>query len=341
MSRPPNPTLSLEQLLAATGGKALDTGQAQTGGFRLQEPSQADSTSVTVLWRRESLAEADRTALLVVDGGLDAAASGRPRILVGDARAALAQLSREFKPESGTAAGVHATATVHELAHVSPTASVAAGAVIEADARVGPGSVIGAGSTIGARSVIGTDCLVHAGVHIYHDVTVGDRVILHSGAVLGADGFGFASAPSGIMKIEHLGQVSISDDVEIGANSTVDRGTLGPTVIGPRTKIDNLVQIGHNVRIGSDCLIAGQAAIGGSTVLGDRVTLAGNAALSDHIEIGDGATVGGLSGVSKNIPAREIWFGTPAMPHRAFARRQYLTGRLEQIWEFVRQARRK
>lgn len=340
MSRQPPPTLSLKRLLVVTGGQAVDTGESPAEGYRLQEPSLADATSVAVLWRRESLDQAAAAGLLVVDGGLDAAAAGRPRIVVDDARLALATLSSEFKPEGTAAPGIHETANVHELAQVAPDATVAAGAVIEAEARVGPGAVIGAGCTVGARSVIGAGSIVHAGVHIYHDVTVGDRVILHSGAVLGADGFGFAAGQAGIVKIEHLGQVVIHDDVEIGANSTVDRGTIGATVIGPRTKIDNLVQIAHNVHIGSDCLIAGQAAIGGSTVIGDRVTLAGNAALSDHIRIGDGATVGGLSGVSKDVPAGEIWFGTPAMPHRAFARRQYLIGRLEQIWEFVRQRSR-
>lgn len=337
MSGPSTKTLNLERLLAVTGGQALDVNTGSLERYRLREPFQADAGSVAVVWRRENLEQATAAGLLVVDTGLDSAAAGRARILVDDARLALARLSSEFKPDSTAQAGIHVTATVHELAQVSPEASIGSGAVIETGVRIGPGSLIGAGSTVGARSVIGAGCIIHPGVHIYHDVTVGDRVILHSGAVLGADGFGFAGGPSGIVKIEHLGHVVLHDDVELGANSTVDRGTIGPTVIGARTKIDNLVQIGHNVRIGSDCLIAGQSAIGGSTVLGDRVTLAGNAALSDHIEIGNGATVGGLSGVSKNVPAGEIWFGTPAMPHRAFARRQYLIGRLEQIWEFVRQ----
>ncbi len=329
-------TLSLEQILAVTGGQPADVDGTAAASFELREPDRADEGSVAVLWRRESLEAAATAGLLVIDSSLDAAAAGRPRIVVANARHALAQLSSQIKPRAEVTPSIHPTATVHELAQVSAEASVGPGAVIGAEARIGPGSVIGAGSTIGERSVIGAGCTVQPGVHIYHDVTVGDRVILHSGAVLGADGFGFAGGPDGMVKIEHLGQVVISDDVEIGANSTVDRGTMGATFIGPRTKIDNLVQIAHNVRIGSDCLIAGQSAIGGSTVLGDRVTLAGNAALSDHINIGDGATVGGLSGVSKNVPAGEVWFGTPAMPYRAFARRQYLIGRLEQIWEFVR-----
>lgn len=253
MSKHGNLTLSLDRLLAVTGGQAFDVSDVPETGFLLSEPAAADSSSVAVLWRRDGLRQAAAAGLLVVNQELAEAATGKPRIVVDDARRALAQLSREFKPEVRLEAGIHPSAWVHADARVSATASIAAGVVIDGGASVGPGSVVMAGSTIGERSVIGSDCVIYAGVHIYHDVEIGDRVILHSGAVLGADGFGFATAPQGIIKIEHLGRVMVADDVELGANSTVDRGTIGPTVIGARTKIDNLVQIAHNVRIGSDC----------------------------------------------------------------------------------------
>lgn len=312
--------------------------QVHGTGFRLSEPAQAGGHDVTFVWRRDALA-ATAAGLLVVSSDLPVP-DGRPHIVVKDARAALAAVTTALSAADRAGTGIHPSAHVHETARISAGAGVGPGAVIAAGAEIGPGSYIGALCTVGERSRIGSDCLLHPGVHVGHDVLIGDRVIVHSGCVIGADGFGFARGPDGPQKIAHLGRVVIGADVEIGANSTVDRGTLGDTVIGDQTKIDNLVQVGHNVRIGRGCLIAGQAAIGGSTVLEDGVTLAGNAALSDHITVGAGAVIGGLSGVSKDVPAGEIWFGTPAVPQRAFARRQYLLGRLELIWEFVREKRR-
>ncbi len=306
--------------------------------FRLSEPVRAGPGDVAFVWRRDVLAST-AAGLLVVSSGL-ADLGDRPHIEVDDARTALAAVTTDISCSVPYVSGIHPAAQVHETAQVADGASVGPGAVVAAGAVIGPGSRIGALCTVGERSSIGRDCLLHPGVHVGHDVRIGDRAVLHSGCVLGADGFGFAAGQGGPLKIAHLGRVLVGNDVEIGANSTVDRGTLGDTVIGDHTKIDNLVQIGHNVTIGRGCLIAGQAAIGGSTVLGDGVTLAGNAALSDHITIGTGAVIGGLSGVSKDVPAGEVWFGTPAVPQRAFARRQYLLGRLEQIWEFVREKRR-
>src|SRR5690606_1483957 len=137
----------------------------------------------------------------------------------------------------------------------------------------------------------------------YDGVTLGDRVILHSGAVIGADGFGYAASPTGAVKIRHTGGAALADDVEIGANTAVDRGTIDDTMVGARTKLDNLCQVGHNVTIGSDCLIAGTAAGGGSVAIGRGVIIGGNVAISDHVTIGDGARVAGRSGVTKDIPA--------------------------------------
>src|SRR5690606_36116436 len=138
-------------------------------------------------------------------------------------------------------------------------------------------------------------------VTIYDGVIVGARVILHSGSVIGADGFGYAASPTGAVKIWHAGGVQIADDVEVGANSAIDRGTIDDTVVGARTKIDNLCQIGHNVTVGSDCLIAGTAAIGGSVSIGNGVVIGGNVANADHVTIGDGARIAGRSGVTKDI----------------------------------------
>lgn len=334
--------LTLVRLVELTAGTPADV-EDRDQSWLLSGPDTAGSDQLTVVWTRDSLetALAAGAGLLVLPAELAELASGHPRVVVRDARLALAQLSRAARPPGTNPPGIHESAVVHESALIAPGASIGPNCTVAADVTIGGGSTIGAGSTIGERTVIGTDCRIDAGVHIYHDVTLGNRVILQSGAVLGADGFGFALSPAGALRIEHLGRVELDDDVEVGANSSIDRATLGVTSVGARTKIDNLVQVGHNVRIGSDCLIIGQSAIGGSTVIGNRVTLAGNAAIADHVVIEDDATIGALSGVSKRVPKGEFWFGIPAVPQRQWVRRQYLSNRLEEIWAFVRKERGK
>jgi UDP-3-O-[3-hydroxymyristoyl] glucosamine N-acyltransferase len=175
--------------------------------------------------------------------------------------------------------------------------------------------------------------VLHPHVTLYPGTRLGNRVVIHAGAVIGADGFGYAAGPLGAEKIHHLGGVVLGDDAEVGANSTIDRGTLLDTRIGARTKIDNQVQVGHNVQIGSDTLVAGMSGIAGSAVIGNGVILGGFVAVSDHVQIGDGARIAGRSGVTKNVPAGAVWAGFPARPHRDYVRQLYLQGKLEQIWQ--------
>lgn len=328
--------LSLDTILELSSGAASDTGAA-AGPWTLSEPAEAGAGNVAVTWQEAGLKEAlaAGAGLLVLPAQLDSLASGRPRVIVADARLALARLSSAARP-AAAAAGIHETAVIAPDASLAEGVSIGAHVVIGGGASVGAGTVIGPGSSVGDRSVIGSDCRIGSAVQIAHDVVLGSRVIVQHGAVLGSDGFGFAAGPQGAVRIEHLGRVELDDDVEIGANTTVDRATLGVTRIGARSKLDNLVQVGHNVTIGTDCLIAGQCAIGGSTVIGNGVTLAGNAAVADHVVIEDGAVIGALSGVSKRVPAGEVWFGIPAMPQRRWIRRQYLINRLEEIWAHVR-----
>ena len=287
-------------------------------------------------WRDAGVA-----AVVAPEADVDALPQAQPtdaaRWAVRDTRLALARLSRRLDPRPPAAVmGVHPTAVVHPSAHVGarvavgPLAAVAADAVLEDDVVIGAGASVGAGARIGAASVLRERVTVADGV------VVGRRCWLHPGAVVGSDGFGFAGGPRGAERIHHLGTVVLGDDVEVGANSCIDRATLGATVIGPRSKIDNLVQIGHNVRIGSDVLIAGQVGIAGSTVVGDRVVIGGAAGVTDHVEIGDDARIGGGAGVTKNVPAGEAWGGFPAQPLRRWARERYLIGRLEAIWTFVK-----
>jgi len=214
------------------------------------------------------------------------------------------------------APGVHPTAVVAPGVRLGAGVSIQPHAVIEAGASIGDGTVVGAHSYIGHEAQIGGGCLIHPRVMIGFRCKIGSRVILHSGAVLGGDGFGFELQDGRHVKIPQIGIVQVDDDVEIGANSTVDRARFGRTWIGEGTKIDNLVQIGHNVVIGKHCILCAFVGVSGSTKIGDYVTLAGQVGTVGHVEIGDGVIVGAQSGVSKTLAVKQIYMGSPAVPAR-------------------------
>lgn len=210
-------------------------------------------------------------------------------------------------------------------------------AVVEDGARIGAGTVLGAHAFVGAEAAIGANCTIHPRVTVAARCLVGDRVILHSGAVLGGDGFGFEFANGRHVKVPQTGIVQLDDDVEIGANTTIDRARFGRTWIGEGTKIDNLVQIGHNVVIGKHCIIVSQTGISGSTRLGDYVTFGGQAAAVGHIEIGSRAMIGARGGVSKSVREGEILWGSPvAMPIREAKEQLALIRRLPKLYQRVK-----
>ncbi|MGL4609150.1 MAG: UDP-3-O-(3-hydroxymyristoyl)glucosamine N-acyltransferase, partial [Trueperaceae bacterium] len=262
-----------------------------------------------------------------------------PFIKVRDTRLALAQLSQLFDTRPVVAEGIHPTAVVHPTATLGENVHLGAKVVIGANAVIGKGSRLGAGCVVGDEVMIGEECLFHANVTLYARVQLGHRVIVHSGAIIGSDGFGYAASPRGAMKIHHLGSVRLGDDVEIGANTCIDRGTLEDTVIGDRTKIDNLCQLGHNLTMGNDCLVAGRTGIAGSVTVRDRVIMGGSVLIADHVEIGEGVTLAGGAGVSKNVPAGETWGGVPAVPFKKWVRSLYLQGQLETMWQTLKQFR--
>jgi UDP-3-O-[3-hydroxymyristoyl] glucosamine N-acyltransferase len=208
---------------------------------------------------------------------------------------------------------------VHPSAHISEGALVEPGAVIGREARIGRGTTVAAGALVGYRVVVGEGCYIGPGVSLTHAI-VGNRVILHAGVRIGQDGFGFAMGPQGHLKVPQIGRVLLHDDVEIGANSCVDRGALKDTVIGQGTKIDNLVQIGHNVVIGRHCVIVGQTGISGSTELGDFVVMGGQSGAVGHIKVGSGAQIAGGGHAKDDVPAGARMGGTPAVPMAEWAR---------------------
>jgi UDP-3-O-[3-hydroxymyristoyl] glucosamine N-acyltransferase len=216
-------------------------------------------------------------------------------------------------------AGIAAGAVVHPRARLEPGVTVDPGAVIGPGAEVGAGTVVGANAVIGRDVRIGRDCSIGASVVIVHAL-IGDRVILHPGCLIGQDGFGYVMSPEGHRKIPQIGRVIIQDDVEIGANTSIDRGGLRDTVIGEGTKIDNQVHVGHNVVIGRHCIVVAQVGISGSVVLEDYVVLGGQVGVAAHVRIGEGAKVGARSGISTSIPAGESWVGYPAMRSRDYWR---------------------
>lgn len=237
--------------------------------------------------------------------------------------------------------GIHPSAVVDPSARIDPTASVGALSVVEAGAEIGPESVICPLVYIGRKVRIGKNCLIYPQVSIREDCILGDRVILHCGAVVGSDGFGYARDGARQYKIPQVGNVIIEDEVELGANVTVDRGAVGPTRIGRGTKIDNLVQIAHNVQTGQDCVIVAQSGVAGSTKLGDRVVLAAQAGVVGHIEIGDDSMIGAQSGVPKSLPPKSIVFGYPARPHMKAKRIEAVIGQLPEYVKRIQELERR
>ena len=238
-----------------------------------------------------------------------------------------ARVAALFHPEPPGQPGIHPLALIDLLAAVDQTAEIGPFAVVGANAEIGPRCRVGAGATIGQGVRLGTDCRIGEHVTISHAL-LGDRVRVYPGARIGQDGFGFASSAAGFVSIPQLGRVILEDDVEIGANTTVDRGSASDTVIGAGSRLDNLVQIGHNVRLGRCCVIVAQVGISGSTTLGDFVQVGGQAAFAGHLKIGDKARIGAKAGVMANLPEGAEVLGSPAMPVKAFFRQVAVLKRL-------------
>ncbi|HUO80831.1 MAG TPA: UDP-3-O-(3-hydroxymyristoyl)glucosamine N-acyltransferase [Steroidobacteraceae bacterium] len=275
---------------------------------------------------------------------LDEAASADCRVaalIAANPYAAYARIAAWLHPEPAPAPGVHPSAVVDPGARVAASAAIGPHAVVEAGAEIGERAVVGPGSVVGADSVLGADTRLAARVVLYRRVRVGQRCLIHSGAVLGADGFGIAQDRDGWVKVPQLGGVRVGDDVEIGANTTIDRGAIDDTVIEDDVKLDNQIQIGHNVRVGAHTAIAGCVGISGSTTIGRRCMIGGMAGIAGHLEVCDDVAVLGLSMVSRSITTPGIYSsGLPVSEAGAWRRVVARLRHLDELFDRVRRLER-
>lgn len=270
-------------------------------------------------------------AVLIPEGLEVEAAVTAPLIRVADPYAALRRVLEHFHPERPPDAGIHPTAVVAPEAGLDPSVSVGPWTVIESDVRIGAGSVIGAGVFLGRGCTLGDACHIHPGVVVYAGTMIGHRVEILANAVIGSDGFGHSLEEGAFRKIPHVGRVVLEDDVLVGAGTTIDRATLGETRILAGTKLDNLVMVAHNCRIGPRSAVAAQAGFAGSTIVGAGVQIGGQAGFAGHLTVGDGAVVGAQSGVTKDVAPNTFVWGFPARLHKETLQAMASTARVPEI----------
>jgi UDP-3-O-[3-hydroxymyristoyl] glucosamine N-acyltransferase len=321
---------TLREIAQLIDGKVIGDGNVViTGISGIREAEEGDLTFLANP-RYASLMESTKAAAIITSPEITAAP--KPMIHTGNPSMAFAKVISILMPSGQRyPSGIHQTAVIGKNVKLGQDVALQPYVVIDDDSVVGDRTIIYAGSYIGHHAKIGCDCLIYPNVAIREKVEIGNRVIVHSGTVIGSDGFGFATVDGEHHKIPQIGTVLIEDDVEIGANVTIDRARFGKTVIGHGTKIDNLVQIAHNVTVGEDSIIIAQAGISGSTVIGKRVTIAGQAGLVGHITVGDNAILAAQAGVTKPVPANTCVSGSPASEHNEAKRLNAFVSRLPQI----------
>lgn len=309
-------TLTALAIAEIVGGELHGSPATRVSGVAPIDRAGSADVSFVAQARYAPMLRDTKAGVVLVGAELAGSPSNAPsRVVVSKPHEALLSLLPSFYPVVMREATIHPTARIGRGALLGRNVSLGEYVVLGADVTVGDGVWIGAHSVIGDGVTIAAKSCIFPNVTVYSGTRIGERVRVHAGAVLGSDGFGYVSRDGGHALIPHVGRCIVGDDVDIGANTTIDRGSIDDTVIGAGTKIDNLVQIGHNVRIGSLCLIMAQVGIAGSTRVEDGCVLAGQAGIGGHITIGAGARIGGQAGVFGNVPAGESWSGYPARPH--------------------------
>ena len=319
----------LSELAAAVGGRVEGDANRRVRGVATLEAAEPHDLSFLTNPRYRSALRNSKAGAILVGPGADV--EGRDVLVAPDPYLALAQILDRMHPAPRPAPGISPDARIAETATIGAGVSIAPFAVISEAARLGDRAVVGAGAVIGEGSTIGEDTVVMPRVVLYPGTFLGARCLIHAGVVLGGDGFGFATAAGTHHKMRQLGHVVVEDDVEIGANSTVDRGTLGETRIGRGTKIDNLVMVANGVVIGPHGLLAAQAGVSGSTRIGSHVTMAGQTGMSGHLGIGDRVVVAAKSAVFSDVPGGSFVAGIPAVDHRAWKRSVALVKMLPEL----------
>jgi len=326
--------MTLGELASLIGGELA--GPAELAITGVGDLADGRPGEIIFIGKPELLAQVEQGEAAALIVPLDVERSTKPMVRCANPRLAFALALAAFAPAPSWTCGRHPTALVAESARLGDEVSIGPFSVIEEEVVIGDQAVIGPQCFIGSGTRIGDRSLLHPQVVIHERVKLGRQVIIHSGTVIGADGFGYAPSEQGLHKIPQLGTVIIGDNVEIGANATVDRATTRATIIGRGSKIDNLVHIAHNVVIGEDCVIVGQVGISGSVRLGNRVMLAGQVGIADHVSLGDDAQVCAQAGVIGDVPSGVMVSGYPARPHREQMRAEAALRKLPELLKQVR-----
>jgi len=331
--------MRLQELAVLIGAEHLPSCDGELEIEGVASLLEARSGDVTFYGNPRYLSQlrASRATAVIVPRGFEEKI-GPVLIKVDNPSAAFALAVATFAPaEFQVAPGIHPSAVVASTAVLGNDVSIGPLAVVDDDVAIGAGTKIGGGCYLGREASLGEGCTIHPNVTIRERCTLGNRVIVQPGAVIGSCGFGYELQNGKHVKIPQTGIVEIGNDVEIGANTTIDRARFGRTVIGEGSKIDNLVQIAHNVQIGSHSIICAQVGIAGSTRIGSYVTLAGQVGLAGHIEIGDKAIIGAQSGLSKNVPAGDMVIGAPAKPMKEWKQNNFYISQLGKLYERVKE----
>jgi UDP-3-O-[3-hydroxymyristoyl] glucosamine N-acyltransferase len=328
---------TLADLQSRVGGRIV--GDASVAIARVAAIDEATSDALTFATDEKYYAAAlsSAAAAVLVDASVpfDEAAATKPLLVIENARAALATFLSALKPPRPRGPFVHPAAIVEDEATIGERVYIGAGAYVGARAKIGNGTALSPGAYVGDDVTIGEDTWLHPRAVVHERCAIGSRVVLHSGCVIGSEGFGWAFIDGRLERIPQVGNVVLDDDVEIGANTCVDRAQTGSTTIGRGTKIDNLVQVGHNCRIGKHCAIAAQTGFAGSTSVGDYVKIAGQVGTRGHMHVGSRATIAGGSGVWGDVPDGAIVSGSPARDHREELRNQVNIRKLSEMFKRI------